>query len=222
MDINIAISAAMTVPMEHLREVQSVLHNKYDVPNQRIYYWDRAHEYDQSAFNRSNAVVVILNDFAYDSSKSDYFIPIGVHRELQEANKQHKKVFLAYKRKSDNVLNLYNATYILGNGDNFKGTSIKGNSGSSGPNGAFCGWLKTLEGSETKQDFFIDQKEREEELRQWEAAHRIMQNSTYGAFGELDHPSEQIKFPEVRRVYAQTVSLHQFDNGFDERLLLML
>jgi len=230
----IAISAPMSVPMEHLSEVEDLLNERHGIPYGHISIWDRKSAYDQNTFNQADAVIVILPNFSFDSTKikREWYVPIGVHRELQIAEKQAKKIFLAYKT-TEGVLQFYAANIFIGLGDQHTDTVIKGMAGTSGPNGAFCGWLKTLEESEIKQDFFVDQKEREEEFRQlkekiaasekWDkAAHRLMTNSTYGAFGELDHPSEEVKFPEMRRVYAQAVSLHQFDNGFDERLLLML
>jgi len=214
----IAISAPMSVPMEHLSEVGKLLNDKYNIPNGIVSYWDRNSAYDQRAFDQSEAVIVILPNFSFDSTKikREWYVPIGVHRELQIAEKQAKKIFLAYKT-TEGVLQFYAANIFIGLGDQHTDTVIKGMAGTSGPNGAFCGWLKSFEGSEIKQDFFIDQKEREEELRQW--AHRINQNSVYGAFGELDHPSEQVKFPEMRRVYATTIPNPDYS---DERLLLML
>jgi hypothetical protein len=218
----IAISAPMSVPMEHLREVEDLLNERHGIPYRFISFWDRKSAYDQNQFNQADAVVVILPNFSFDSTKikREWHVPIGVHRELQIAEKQSKKIFLAYKT-TEGVLQFYAANIFIGLGDQHTDTVIKGMAGTSGPNGAFCGWLKTLEGSETKQDFFVDQKEREEELRQWAVAHRINQNSVYGAFGELDHPSEQVqvKFPETRRVYAQLIPNPDYS---DERLLLML
>lgn len=227
----IAISAPMTVPMEHLSEVGKLLNDKYNIPHGIVSYWDRNSAYDQRAFDQSEAVIVILPNFSFDSTKirRAWTIPIGVHRELQIAEKQAKKIFLAYKT-TEGVLQFYAANTFVGLGDQHTDTVIKGMAGTSGPNGAFCGWLKTLEGSEIKQDFFVDEKEREEELRllkehiaaseKWDvAARKLMTNSTYGAFGELDHPSEQVKFPETRRVYAQLITNPDYS---DERLLLML
>jgi len=85
--------------------------------------------------------------------------------------------------------------------------------------------------SSKKQVSFIDEKEREEELRKWSEAHninqdrlvtdaiRIAQNSAYGSFGELYHPTEQVEFPEVRRVYATTIPNPDYQ---DPRLLFLL
>jgi len=211
----------MSVPMEHLSEVGKLLNDKYGIPYRFISFWDRKSAYNQRAFDQSEAVIVILPNFSFDSTKirRAWTIPIGVHRELQIAEKQGKKIFLAYKT-TEGVLQFYAANIFIGIGDQHTDTVIKGMAGTSGPNGAFCGWLKTLEGSETKQDFFVDQKEREEELRQWAAAHRIMTNSTYGIrCVDPSYNSEQIKFPEVRRVYASLIPNPDYS---DERLLLML
>jgi hypothetical protein len=228
----IAISAPMSVPMEHLSEVEDLLNERHGIPYGHISFWDRKSAYDQKQFNQADAVIVILPNFSFDSTKikREWYVPIGVHRELQIAEKQGKKIFLAYKT-TEGVLQFYAANIFIGLGDQHTDTVIKGMAGTSGPNGAFCGWLKSFEGSEIKQDFFIDEKEREEELRKWAEDHRInqaglekaamylMQNSMYGAFGELDHPSEQVKFPEMRRVYASTIPNSDYS---DNRLLLML
>jgi len=210
----------MSVPMEHLREVEDLLNERHGIPYGHISFWNRKSAYDQNQFNQADAVVVILPNFSFDSTKikRKWYVPIGVHGELQIAEKQSKKIFLAYLT-SAGVLQIYAANVFVATGDRHQETVIKGIASTSGPNGAFCGWLKTLEGSETKQDFFVDEKEREAELRQWAVAHRINQNSTYGAFGELDHPSEQVKFPDVRRVYATTIPNPDY---LDEHLLLML
>jgi len=214
----IAISAPMSVPMEHLSEVEDLLNVKYEIPYGHISFWDRKSAYDQNQFNRADAVVVILNDFDYDSSKSDYFIPIGVHRELQEANKQRKKVFLAYKRKSDGVLNLYIATYILGNGDDYKRTSIKGNAGSSD---MFKVWLKSLESKESEVDDAMKSLGIDAQAELEKAAIKLMTNSIYGSVVSCntDPVDEQVKLPMARRVYASLIPNTDYS---DERLLLML
>jgi hypothetical protein len=260
----IAISAPMTVPMEHLGEVEDLLNEKYEIPYGHISFWDRKSAYDQNQFNQSDAVVVILNDYAFDSSKViNFVVPIGVHRELQEANKQHKKVFLAYRRKTDGVLNLYTASFILGNGDDYKRTAIMGIPTNSSD--TFKDWLKTFVSKESEVDDAMKslgitdcvgikgpignpgkpgpsgidaQAEIEKEIRKvkeqidacenWDKVYRkIMTNSVYGMASnstfEFDsEKNDQALLPNARRFYAQLVSQHQLDNGFDERLLLML
>jgi len=219
----IALSAPMSIPLEHLGEVEQLINQKYAIPCSHISYWNRTSAYNDNEFNNADAVVIILPNFSFDSTKikREWYVPIGVHRELQESEKQSKKVYIAYKT-ADGTLNLYQASYSCGNGGQFHNTKIKGIAGTSNE---FGEWVYKLSKedlkSETKQDFFVDPKEREEKLRQWAAAHRINQNSVYGAFGELDHPSEQVqvKFPEMRRVYAQLIPNPDYS---DERLLLML
>ncbi len=240
----IAISAPMSVPMEHLSEVKELLQLRYEIPGSFISYWDRKSAYDQNVFNNANAVVVILNDFAFDSSKSDYFVPIGVHRELQEANKQSKKVFLAYRRKTDGVLNLYTASFILGRGDDYKRTSVIGIPTNSSD--TFKDWLNDISRIESGVEDPMKSLDisdcvgikgpignpgkpgtygiinTQDELEK--SAIKLMTNSIYGSVVpyNTDPIDEQIKLPNARRFYAQLVSQHQFDNGFDERLLLML
>lgn len=200
----IALSAPMSIPLEHLGEVEQLINQKYAIPCSHISYWDRTSAYNDNEFNNADAVVIILPNFSFDSTKikREWYVPIGVHRELQEAEKQSKKVFIAYKT-ADGTLNLYQASYSCGNGGQFHNTKIKGVAGTSNE---FGEWVYKLS---------------KEDLRIWAEAHRINQNSVYGAFGELDHPSkfEQVKFPKVRQVYAQLIPNPDYA---DERLLLML
>lgn len=233
----IAISAPMTVPMEHLREVKELIQLRYEIPGNFISFWDRKSAYDQNVFNNAEAVVVILNDFAFDSSKSDYIIPIGVHRELQEADKQHKNVFLAYKRKTDGVLNLYNATYLLGRGNDYKSTQIKGSAGYSGSADKFKDWINDRSRIESTikkwESLSFDAKSITDKALEMLGCNEggIHSKRTNGIADQTNLCSEisldtsqetSIKFPESLKVFAQTVSRHQFDTGFDERLLLML
>lgn len=213
MDINISISAPMTVPIGHLREVQSVLHKKYDVPNQRISYWDRAHAYDQLAFNRANAVIVINKDFSFKCVD----LSPGVSKELTSAYKKGIPIYLAYKNANgqinfyDAILSHSNSTFIV--------TGLSGISGSSGKGGVFETRLdkyrtKTCIDAQAELEKMINQDELEK------AAIRLMQNSTYGIrCVDPSYNSEQIKFPEVRRVYASLIDNPDYS---DERLLLML
>jgi hypothetical protein len=221
----IAISAPMDIPMVHLCEVEDLLNENFKIPYSHISFWDRKSAYDQKSFDSADAVVFILPNFSFDSAKVKlgYEIPVGVRSELNLAIKQEKKICIAYKTASGGI-NIYNVSYTVGRIP--KDYSIKGIAGTSNEFGEWTEGLalvgislKENSKSETKQVFFIDEKEREEELRQW--AHRINQNSVYGAFGELDHPSEQVqvKFPETRRVYAQLIPNPDYS---DERLLLML
>ena len=180
----------MSVPMERLREVEDLLNERCGIPYGHISFWDRNSAYDQRAFDQSEAVIVILPNFSFDSTKirRAWTIPIGVHRELQIAEKQAKKIFLAYKT-TEGVLQFYAANIFIGLGDQHTDTVIKGMAGTSGPNGAFCGWLKTLDSKESEiketwKSLGIDaQAELEKMINQDElekAAIRLMENSTYG------------------------------------------
>jgi hypothetical protein len=238
----IAISAPMSVPMEHLSEVEDLLYKKYDIPFGHISFWNRKSEYDQRAFDQSEAIVVILNDFAFDSSN----IPVGVHRELRDADKQHKKVFLAYKRKSDGALNLYTANYILGRGNDFQSTMIKGVAGAFDP---FKDWLndishiestikkweatgfnlspnKNCESSVLISDPFVIDAQEERERRESEIrllkGHIDVSEKWDAAARKIMFPvnvsgAPNTALPEMRRVYATTIPVYS-----DERLLLML
>jgi len=222
----IAISAPMDVPMGYLCEVEDLLNENFKIPYSHISFWDRKSAYDQKSFDSADAVVFILPNFSFDSAKVKlgYEIPVGVRSELNLAIKQEKKICIAYKTASGEI-NIYNVSYTVGRIP--KDYSIKGIAGTSNEFGEWTEGLalvgislKENSKSETKQDFFVDPKEREEELRQWAAAHRIMTNSTYGIrCVDPSYNSEQIKFPEVRRVYASLIPNPDYS---DERLLLML
>jgi hypothetical protein len=216
----IAISAPMSVPMEHLSEVEDLLNVKYEIPYGHISFWDRKSAYDQNQFNRADAVVVILNDFAFDSSKViNFVVPIGVHRELQEANKQQKKVFLAYRRKTDGVLNLYTASFILGKGDDYKRTAIMGIPTNSSD--TFKDWLKTFVSKESEVDDAMKSLGIDAQAELEKAAIKLMTNSIYGSVVSCntDPVDEQVKLPMARRVYASLIPNPDYS---DERLLLML
>ena len=221
----IAISAPMDVPMGYLCEVEDLLNKNFKIPYSHISFWDRKSAYDQKSFDSADAVVFILPNFSFDSTKVKlgYEIPIGVRSELNLAIKHEKKICIAYKT-SNGTINIYNVSYTVGRIP--KDYSIKGIAGTSNEFGEWVEGLglvgislKENSKSETKQVFFINEKEREEELRKWAEAH--CKNSVYGAFGELDHPSkfEQVKFPKVRQVYANTIPNPDY---VDNRLLLML
>lgn len=229
----IALSAPMDVPMGYLCEVEDLLNENFKIPYSHISFWDRKSAYDQKSFDSADAVVFILPNFSFDSTKVKlrYEIPIGVRSELNLAIKQEKKICIAYKTASGEI-NIYNVSYTVGRIP--KDYTIKGIAGTSNEFGEWVEGLglvgislKENSKSETKQVFFIDEKEREEELRKWAEDHRVYsaiklaQNSTYGAFSELDHPSkfEQVKFPKVRQVYANLIPNPDYT---DERLLLML
>jgi hypothetical protein len=227
----IALSAPTDVPMVHLCEVEDLLNENFKIPYSHISFWDRKSQYDQNLFDYADAVVFILPNFSFDSTKVKlgYEIPIGVRSELNLAIKQEKKICIAYKTASDEI-NIYNVSYTVGRIP--KDYTIKGIAGTSNE---FGEWVEALglvgislkenSKSVTKQDFFIDaQAELEKMINQSELekmAIRLIQNSTYGAFGELDHPSkfEQVKFPTVRQVYANLIPNPDYR---DERLLLML
>lgn len=225
----IFISAPMTVPMEHLYGVRNSLHNEYDIPNLHVSYWDRKSDYDQKEFDSADAVIFILDNWEFDSRKKGQVIPPGVHRELQEADKQTKEIFLAYLNRSSGEIKLYEVDFVLGRGNDFQDTSIKGIAGSSEEFGKFVkSWEKYYGEKETSKQDSLEK-----------AAIRLEQNSTYGAFSELEHPDynktldrwkkagllentdpiEQAILPEARRVYAKMVPNPDFP---DERLLFLL
>lgn len=219
----IAISAPMTVPMVHLCEVEDLLNEKFKIPYSHISFWDRKSQYDQNQFDSADAVIFLLNDFAFEGKEGS--VPIGVDAELRQVHKQGKEAFLAYKLKTTGEIRFY--TFRFGLGPDYKKTWIKAVSDTTGEFGEFVNGFELIG---------IDAQAELEK-----AAIRLMQNSTYGTFGELEleHPDynevldrwkkagllentdpiEQVKFPTVRQVYANTIPNPDYR---DERLLLML
>ena len=217
----IAISAPMTVPMEHLCNVRDLLHNKYDIPNLYISYWDRESQYDQKEFDSADAVIFLLKDFAFEGKEGT--VPIGVDAELRQVHKQGKPAFLAYKLKTTGEIKFY--TIRFGLGPDYRKTFIKALTDTTGD------FVNFINGFELKG---IDVQAKLEK-----AAIKLETNSTYGTFGELEHPDynevldrwkkagflenidpiEQVKLPTAKRVYAQLIPNPDYP---DERLLLML
>ena len=199
----IAISAPMTVPMEHLCNVRDLLHNKYDIPNLYISYWDRESQYDQKEFDSADAVIFLLKDFAFEGKEGT--VPIGVDAELRQVHKQGKPAFLAYKLKSTGEIKFYTIRFGLGPDGNYQKTFIKALSDTTGDFVNFINGFELI-GIDAQTNF---EDAYNEVLDRWKKA----------GFLENTDPIEQVKFPETRRVYAQLIPNPDFP---DERLLLML
>lgn len=228
----IAISAPMSVPMVHLCEVEDLLNEKFKIPYSHISFWDRKSQYDQNQFDSADAVIFLLKDFAFEGKEGS--VPIGVDAELRQVHKQGKDAFLAYKLKTTGEIRFY--TFRFGLGPDYRKTWIKAVSDTTGEFGEFVNGfeLKVDEVEDAKKFLGIDTQAELEK-----AAIRLMQKSTYGSFGEIDHPDynevlnrwkkagflentdpiEQVKFPKTQRVYAQLIPNPDYA---DERLLLML
>lgn len=211
----IAISAPMTVPMVHLCEVEDLLNEKFHIPYSHISFWDRKSQYDQNQFDSADAVIFLLNDFAFEGKEGS--VPIGVDAELRQVHKQGKDAFLAYKLKTTGEIRFY--TFRFGLGPDYKKTWIKAVSDTTGEFGEFVNGFeligidvqskleKAAVKLETKStDGWIDLNET---VKKWKDA----------GFLENTDPIEQVKFPTVRQVYAQLIPNPDFP---DERLLLML
>jgi hypothetical protein len=230
-DIRIAISAPMTVPMDHLSEVGKLLNDKYGIPYRFISFWDRTSAYNQRAFESANAVIVIA-DSKFGFNCKD--LAPGVSKELTEAYYNSKPIFVAYKNSSNGQINFYSVDLKSGNGV-MKVTGFSGIQRTSGKGGVFEKLLDHYVSFDDKPTEYtakqrlqkhngIDaQAELEKMINQDElekAAIRLMQNSTYGIrCVDPSYNSEQIKFPEVRRVYASLIDNPDY---IDNRLLLML
>ena len=199
----IAISAPMTVPMEHLCNVRDLLHNKYDIPNLYISYWDRESQYDQKEFDSADAVIFLLKDFAFEGKEGT--VPIGVDAELRQVHKQGKPAFLAYKLKTTGEIKFYTIRFGLGPDDNYQKTFIKALSDTTGDFVNFINGFELI-GIDAQTNF---EDAYNEVLDRWKKA----------GFLENTDPIEQVKFPKVRQVYAQLIPNPDFP---DERLLLML
>lgn len=188
----IAISAPMDIPMVHLCEVEDLLNENFKIPYSHISFWDRKSAYDQKAFDSADAVVFILPNFSFDSTKVKlgYEVPIGVRSELNLAIQQQKKICIAYKTASGEI-NIYNVSWTVGRIP--KDYSIKGIAGTANE---FGEWV---------DNFACHYKT----LDRWKKA----------GYLENTDPIEQVKLPEARRVYAQLIPNPDY---LDERLLLML
>jgi hypothetical protein len=153
---------------------------------------------------RSDAVIVIADSkFGFNCK---HLAP-GVAKELTEARNKCKPVFIAYKNSSG-IINFYSVDLICGYDIN-KVTGVSGVQGSSGEGGVFERLLEKFE------EVSFDGNP-----SAYKTAKRIMHNSTYGIrCVDSSYNSEQIKFPEVRQVYANTILNPDY---LDERLLLML
>ena len=199
----IAISAPMTVPMEHLCNVRDLLHNKYDIPNLYISYWDRESQYDQKEFDSADAVIFLLKDFAFEGKEGT--VPIGVDAELRQVHKQGKPAFLAYKLKTTGEIKFYTIRFALGPDGNYQKTFIKAMTDTTGDFVNFINGFELI-GIDAQTKF---EDAYNEVLDRWKKA----------GFLENTDPIEQVKFPKVRQVYAQLIPNPDYP---DERLLLIL
>lgn len=220
----IAISAPMDIPMVHLCEVEDLLNENFKIPYSHISFWDRKSAYDQKSFDSADAVVFILPNFSFDSTKVKlgYEIPIGVRSELNLAIKQEKKIYIAYKT-SNGTINIYNVSYTVGRIP--KDYIIKGIPGTSNEFGEWVNGFELI-GIDVQTKFE-------------DAAVKLAINSAYGASGKLEHPDynetlekwkkagllentdpiEQVTLPIVKRVYAKLIPNPDY---LDERLLFLL
>ena len=188
----IAISAPMSVPMVHLCEVEDLLNEKFHIPYSHISFWDRKSQYDQNLFDSADAIVFILPNFSFDSTKVKlgYEVPIGVRSELNLAIKQQKKICIAYKTANTGI-NIYNVSWTVGRIP--KDYTIKGIAGTSHE---FGEWV---------DNFACHYKT----LDRWKKA-GLLENTD---------PIEQVALPIVKRVYAKMVPNPDY---LDERLLFLL
>lgn len=198
----IAISAPMTVPMVHLCEVEDLLNEKFHIPYSHISFWDRKSQYDQNQFDSADAVIFLLNDFAFEAKEGS--VPIGVDAELRQVHKQGKEAFLAYKLKTTGEIRFY--TIRFGLGPDYKKTWIKAVSDTTGEFGEFVNGFELI-GIDVQPK--LEHPDYNEILEKWKKS-GILENTD---------PIEQVKLPTVRQVYAQLIPNPDFP---DERLLLML
>ena len=231
-NIQIALCGPITIPLDHIKKVKNALMTRYEIRFSHINHWDRHSPYDNFMIGRSDAVIVIADSkFGFNCK---HLAP-GVTKELTEARNKCKPVFIAYKNSSG-IINFYSVDLICGYDIN-KVTGVSGVQGSSGEGGVFERLLEnyaevSFDGKQAeytakqrlqKHNGIDAQAELEKMINQDElekAAIRLMQNSTYGIrCVDSSYNSEQIKFPEVRQVYANTILNPDY---LDERLLLML
>ena len=218
--IQIAICGPITIPLDHVKKVKHALMSRYEIRFSHINHWDRHSQYDNFMIGRSDAVIVIADSkFGFNCK---HLAP-GVAKELTEARNKCKPVFIAYKNSSG-IINFYSVDLIIGIGINNKNvTGVSGVQGSSGEGGVFERLLDNyaeVSFNGKQAEYTAKQRLQNQQTEIEKSAHRLMQNSTYGIrCVDSSYNSEQIKFPEVRRVYASTIPNPDY---IDERLLLMI
>lgn len=95
---SIYISRSNDVPSRLCTELKQLIHN--ELPNTTVSHWKRGGKYTLDKLLSSNIVVVLLKDFKAVIGK-------GVHIEIMTAIKLNISVIIAYKRKTDNTMQLY-------------------------------------------------------------------------------------------------------------------
>ena len=219
-EIRVAISAPMTIPLEHLKKVKHELMSRYQIRHSYITYWDRQSAYDQHEFESANAVIVIADSKFGFNCKT---LAPGVSKELTEAYYNSKPVFVAYEN-SNGQINFYSVD-LKSTDRVMKVIGFSGIQGSSGKGGLFEKLLNNYAevNFNDKPAEYTDKPRQTLQNQQAELERSVIKmihNSTYGVrCVDSSYNSEQIKFPEMRRVYANTIPNPDY---VDNRLLLML
>jgi hypothetical protein len=136
---------------------------------------------------------------------------MGIPTNSSDTFKDWLKTFVSKESEVDDAMKSLGITDCVG----IKGPI--GNPGKPGPSG--------IDAQAEIEKEIRKVKEPIDACENWDkVARKMMANSIYGSVFpcNTDPIDEQVELPIASRVYAQTVSQHQFDNGFDERLLLML
>ena len=216
--IQIAICGPITIPLDHVKKVKNALMSRYEIRFSHINHWDRHSQYDNFMIGRSDAVIVIADSkFGFNCK---HLAP-GVAKELTEARNKCKPVFIAYKNSSG-IINFY-AVDLISGADINKVTGVSGVQGSSGEGGVFERLLENYAevSFDGKQAEYTDKQRLQKQQSELERSTiKMIHNSTYGIHCvDPSYNTGQIKFPEMRRVYASTIPNPDY---IDERLLLMI
>lgn len=238
-NIKIHISAPMSLDIEHLYKVRQTLNTKYCISTNNITFWNRYSKYNYNDLTKADVVIVLNPDMKFNT-KNQRVAP-GVSKELCYAIDNNICIYMAYQ-KSDGNIEIYDCE-IEGDTDV---TSITGISRTSGPKSDFsrlCDNYRTKPSIEVEDGLKTLGIDSQDELNK--TVHKMMQNSTYGSFGELDHPDNPdyynpdydeimkkwkdagflgnidpiVELPKVQRVYAKTIPNPDYQ---DERLLFLL
>lgn len=72
-------------------------------------YWKMGTKYDSTVLKSSDIAIFIINEFNWGTKVED--MTRGIKKELETCIKNKIPVYIAYKRKTDNILGIYDSTY---------------------------------------------------------------------------------------------------------------
>ena len=184
------ISAPMSVS---LRDIGELARSILIYEGHQIAYWKQTGNYNQTAFNSADSMVIILPGKAWDSNH----LPVGCRRELAEAIKQGKPIFLGYQKK-DGTWGVYDARITnIGGGQYFvKGVPCTD---------PLAKIRRTTLGNDVCSEIELNAS------TDWK--------ETSNALIDLQKQWKEAELPVAQKVYAQTIPNPDYQ---ERRLLLML